>query len=69
MQNVLMRSELELRGPRNGLRFPSCEASSVRFSVMLRAESDGDDETGRRVHRRRFSGRSGEGGAPREDVM
>eukprot|EP00969_Alexandrium_andersonii_P034406 1505565-Alexandrium_andersonii.AAC.1 len=34
-------------GPGTASHFPPCEASSARFGVILRAVSDGDDETGR----------------------
>eukprot|EP00969_Alexandrium_andersonii_P333201 14725760-Alexandrium_andersonii.AAC.1 len=40
----------------NGLQTPPCKASSGGFGVILRTESDGEDETGRRARRRRFSG-------------
>eukprot|EP00969_Alexandrium_andersonii_P021177 924850-Alexandrium_andersonii.AAC.1 len=42
----------------------SYKASSGGFGVAVRAEPDGDDETGRRARRRRFSGAVREGGAP-----
>eukprot|EP00969_Alexandrium_andersonii_P225980 9979113-Alexandrium_andersonii.AAC.1 len=42
-----MHSEFELRGPRNELNTSPRKASSGRFGVALRTESDGDDETGR----------------------
>eukprot|EP00969_Alexandrium_andersonii_P087769 3871747-Alexandrium_andersonii.AAC.1 len=50
------RSELEPRGPRNDLTCPHQKASSGGFGVILRAESNGDDETGRPARLRRFSG-------------
>eukprot|EP00969_Alexandrium_andersonii_P077549 3420487-Alexandrium_andersonii.AAC.1 len=44
MQNRSRRSELELRGPRDGLDVHLYEAASGGFGILLRAESDGDDE-------------------------
>eukprot|EP00969_Alexandrium_andersonii_P310006 13699639-Alexandrium_andersonii.AAC.1 len=39
-QDACMRSELEIRGPRHGLKFPYCEASSGGFGIIAHAESD-----------------------------
>eukprot|EP00969_Alexandrium_andersonii_P190515 8416357-Alexandrium_andersonii.AAC.1 len=54
--NCSRRLELELCRPKNGLKCPSCKASSGGFCAIVRAESDGDGETGRRARQRRFSG-------------
>eukprot|EP00969_Alexandrium_andersonii_P113263 5005446-Alexandrium_andersonii.AAC.1 len=56
MQNRLRRSELELRGPENDLTFHPRRPRPEGSAPFFRAESDGDDETGWRARRRRFSG-------------
>eukprot|EP00969_Alexandrium_andersonii_P014368 626150-Alexandrium_andersonii.AAC.1 len=56
MRNRLMRSSLELRGPMTGLKFHPAKPRLGVFGVISHAQSDGDDETGQRARRRRFSG-------------
>eukprot|EP00969_Alexandrium_andersonii_P353703 15440504-Alexandrium_andersonii.AAC.1 len=56
MQNRCRRSNLELRGPRNGLKnwFPKLWRSA--FCAVVRADSESADGAGRRARRRRFWG-------------
>eukprot|EP00969_Alexandrium_andersonii_P373277 15483627-Alexandrium_andersonii.AAC.1 len=55
-----------VRAQEHGLKCPPCKASSGRFGVILRAGSDGGDETGRWARRKRFSRRSGGQSRPEE---
>eukprot|EP00969_Alexandrium_andersonii_P228349 10084579-Alexandrium_andersonii.AAC.1 len=51
-------------GGRKQPQLSPCKASSGGFGDISRAESDGDDETGPRARRRRFSGGVRWGEAP-----
>eukprot|EP00969_Alexandrium_andersonii_P157193 6948271-Alexandrium_andersonii.AAC.1 len=48
MQNCFGRSELELRGPRNNLKFGPRKLPMGAFSATARADSESADESGDR---------------------
>eukprot|EP00969_Alexandrium_andersonii_P351573 15435745-Alexandrium_andersonii.AAC.1 len=69
MHNSFRHSELQVCGPRNRVTMSTLQSLVWWVRHHVRAQSNDDDETGRRVCRRRVSAGGPGGGAPGEVAM